>query len=58
MAAEATILRIWQATRDSNPQHSVLETDALPIELVAFTWFRAQKYTAPQDINQEFCMFD
>ncbi len=24
---------IWQGRRDSNPQHSVLETDALPIEL-------------------------
>ena len=54
MAAEATILRIWQATRDSNPQHSVLETDALPVELVAFIWFRAQKYTAPQILNQAF----
>jgi hypothetical protein len=58
MAAEATILRIWQATRDSNPQHSVLETDALPIELVAFTWFRAQKYTAPQGLNQEVYTLD
>src|SRR5690606_20190351 len=25
----------WQARRDSNPQPSVLETDALPIELLA-----------------------
>ena len=52
MAAEATILRIWQATRDSNPQHSVLETDALPVELVAFIWFRAQKDTAPYPFKQ------
>src|SRR5215510_12045358 len=29
-AAEA-----WQARRDSNPQPSVLETDALPLELLA-----------------------
>src|SRR5579864_8086554 len=28
---------IWQARRESNPQPSVLETDALPIELLAFT---------------------
>src|SRR5579864_9027500 len=27
---------IWQARRESNPQPSVLETDALPIELLAF----------------------
>ena len=26
----------WQARRDSNPQHSVLETDALPLELLAY----------------------
>ncbi len=24
----------WQGRRDSNPQHSVLETDALPLELL------------------------
>jgi hypothetical protein len=26
----------WQARRDSNPQHPVLETGALPIELLAY----------------------
>src|SRR5690606_27692576 len=28
-------IRFWQARRDSNPQPSVLETDALPVELLA-----------------------
>ena len=28
----------WQARRESNPQLSVLETDALPIELLAYTY--------------------
>ena len=27
--------KFWHARKDSNPQHSVLETDALPIELLA-----------------------
>jgi hypothetical protein len=26
---------IWQARRDSNPQHPDLESDALPLELLA-----------------------
>ncbi len=26
----------WQARRESNPQPSVLETDALPIELLTY----------------------
>jgi hypothetical protein len=26
---------VWQARRDSNPQHSDLESDALPLELLA-----------------------
>ena len=26
----------WQGQKDSNPRHSVLETDALPIELLAY----------------------
>ena len=26
----------WQGRRDSNPQHSVLETDALPLELLPY----------------------
>src|SRR4030095_4364896 len=30
-------LRYWQARRESNPQPPVLETGALPIELLAFT---------------------
>src|SRR5713101_1157600 len=29
-------LRSWQARRDSNPQHAVLETAALPLELLAY----------------------
>jgi hypothetical protein len=28
------VMEKWHARRDSNPQHSVLETDALPIELL------------------------
>jgi hypothetical protein len=28
-----------QARRESNPQPSVLETDALPIELLAYSFF-------------------
>jgi hypothetical protein len=31
-----------QATRELNPQPSVLETDALPIELVAYTALKKQ----------------
>ncbi len=30
-----SLLQIWQAKRVSNPQPSVLETDTLPIELLA-----------------------
>ena len=30
-------LFIWQARRDLNPQPSDLESDALPLELLAFT---------------------
>jgi hypothetical protein len=29
--------RKWQARRESNPQPAVLETAALPIELLAFS---------------------
>jgi hypothetical protein len=29
--------RLWQARRESNPQPAVLETAALPIELLACT---------------------
>ncbi|VXB58151.1 hypothetical protein ENHYD8BJ_80099 [Enhydrobacter sp. 8BJ] len=35
----ANLTKMWQAMRDSNPQHSVLETDALPIELIAYVEF-------------------
>ena len=31
----ASFYLIWQARRDSNPQHPVLETGALPLELLA-----------------------
>jgi hypothetical protein len=31
-----------QATRDLNPQPSVLETDALPVELVAYAVLKKQ----------------
>ena len=34
---DATPVKKWQATRDSNPQPSVLETEALPIELVTYS---------------------
>ncbi len=33
---QAFYFKIWQVRRDSNPQHSVLETDALPIELLTY----------------------
>ena len=33
------VKKIWQARGDSNPQLSVLETDALPIELLAYNLF-------------------
>jgi hypothetical protein len=33
----------WQARRDSNPQHSVLETDALPIGATGLNAFSASK---------------
>ena len=32
----------WQARRESNPQPAVLETAALPIELLAYINCRAQ----------------
>ena len=31
-----TVLNKWQARRDSNPQHPVLETGALPLELLPY----------------------
>ena len=30
------LLFVWQGQKDSNPRHSVLETDALPAELYPF----------------------
>ena len=33
-------IKDWHARKDSNPQHSVLETDALPIELLACKGWR------------------
>src|SRR5512137_2635309 len=35
--------RKWQARRESNPQPAVLETAALPIELLAFSGIRYQR---------------
>src|ERR1043166_7220435 len=34
----------WQVRRDSNPQPSVLETDALPIELLTCVVFAAMAF--------------
>src|SRR3569833_1958819 len=31
-------LKRWQGQRESNPQPSVLETDALPVELYPYVW--------------------
>ena len=31
-----SVLQYWQARRDSNPQPAVLETAALPVELLAY----------------------
>src|SRR5207245_3004240 len=35
----------WQARRDSNPQHAVLETAALPLELLAWSYLVDRKRT-------------
>src|SRR5882762_3571811 len=35
LGAERWVLRCWQAKRDLNPQPAVLETAALPVELLA-----------------------
>ena len=52
-AAEAAIWKYWQARRDSNPQHPVLETGALPIELLAYTHsIRAANVTQEASNNQ------
>ena len=42
--------RIWQARRESNPQPPVLETGALPIELLAYAGITAPhaEGTAPR----------
>ena len=48
----------WQARRVSNPQPSVLETDALPIELLAFklriqlSGFRLQQDQRPKALKK------
>ena len=44
---------IWQARRASNPQPSVLETDTLPIELLAYINSFEFRVT-----NAEFCTFN
>jgi|GEM_PF-1856107 hypothetical protein len=36
MGQRDVLLPVWQARRESNPQPAVLETAALPIELLAF----------------------
>ena len=41
----AYTLKEWHARKDSNPQLSVLETDALPIELLAYACFKTQLNT-------------
>ena len=40
---ELRATEIWQAKRDSNPQPAVLETAALPIELLACNAAKAEK---------------
>ena len=45
---QAFLLKKWQARRDSNPQHSVLETDALPIELLTYN---TNRETRVPDLN-------
>ena len=37
---------VWQARRESNPQPAVLETAALPIELLAYTLLALSPITA------------
>ena len=36
MWKQASLLFPWQGQKDSNPRHSVLETDALPAELYPY----------------------
>ena len=50
---------IWQARRDSNPQHPDLESDALPLELLAciiilFGLFMQSMFSAKSTILAEF----
>lgn len=45
---------LWQARRDSNPQHSVLETDALPLELLTYQLGRSLAFKFYFLVN---CMF-
>ncbi len=52
-----TEILVWQARRASNPQPSVLETDALPIELLAYNFphglgtNKSQKSGDPDKLN-------
>jgi hypothetical protein len=43
---------IWQARRESNPQPAVLETAALPIELLACNLNQADHYADLTDQDQ------
>src|SRR5690606_23260753 len=54
---------IWQARRDSNPQHPVLETGALPIELRAcnlnlFQTRQAETQNAPRPDTHQALLDD
>src|SRR5688572_12953321 len=40
-------LVLQQGRRDSNPRPSVLETDALPVELRPYEWFAGQRKHCP-----------
>ena len=45
----------FQARKDSNPQHSVLETDALPLELLTYLYYKAS-ITKALIIQNLFCL--
>ena len=52
------LLGSWQARRDLNPQPSVLETDALPIELLAYLALKHIVSNNPTaKSNQNFQLF-
>ncbi len=49
---------IWQARRDSNPQHPDLESDALPLELLACTNLHQSHRSVFETFeNRLFCLF-